>query len=65
MITEEKSKKVRTLSEIAKEINQTLAEMALALVLKDGIANSVLICAPKLSQIIDNIKAIKNIFYER
>ena len=59
-ITEEKLKKVRTLSEIAKERNQTLAEMALAWVLKDGIVNSVLIGASKPSQILDNIKAIEN-----
>ena len=59
-ITEEKLKKVRALSEIAKERNQTLAEMALAWVLKDGIVNSVLIGASKPSQIINNIKAIEN-----
>ena len=59
-ITEEKLKKVRVLSEIAKERNQTLAEMALAWVLKDGIVNSVLIGASKPSQILDNIKAIEN-----
>lgn len=59
-IAEEKLKKVRALSEIAKERNQTLAEMALAWVLKDGIVNSVLIGASKPSQILDNIKAIEN-----
>lgn len=59
-ITEEKLKKVSALSEIAKERNQTLAEMALAWVLKDGIVNSVLIGASKPSQILDNIKAIEN-----
>ena len=59
-ITEEKLKKVRALSEIAKERNQTLAEMALAWVLKDGIVSSVLIGASKPSQILDNIKAIEN-----
>ena len=59
-ITEERLKKVRALSEIAKERNQTLAEMALAWVLKDGIVNSVLIGASKPSQILDNIKAIEN-----
>ena len=59
-ITEEKLEKVRALSEIAKERNQTLAEMALAWVLKDGIVSSVLIGASKPSQILDNIKAIEN-----
>ena len=59
-ITEDKLEKVRALSEIAKERNQTLAEMALAWVLKDGIVNSVLIGASKPSQILDNIKAIEN-----
>lgn len=62
-ITEEKLEKVRALSEIAKERNQTLAEMALAWVLRDGIVSSVLVGASKPSQIVDNIKAIENISF--
>lgn len=59
-ITEEKLDKVRALNEIAKERGQTLAEMALSWVLKDGVVTSVLIGASKSSQILDNIKALEN-----
>ena len=43
-----------------KDRGQTLAEMALSWVLKDGIVTSVLIGASKPMQILDNIKAIEN-----
>ena len=59
-ITEEKLKKVRALSEIAKERNQTLAEMALAWLLQQKEVTSVLIGASKTQQILDNIKAISS-----
>ena len=59
-VTEEKLSQIRELSKIAKNRGQTLAEMALAWVLKDGIVTSVLIGASKKSQILDNIKAINN-----
>lgn len=59
-VTPECLEQIRKLNEIAKERGQTLAEMALAWVLKDGIVTSVLIGASKSSQILDNIKAINN-----
>ncbi len=59
-VTEEKLSQIRELSKIAKNRGQTLAEMALAWVLKDGDVTSVLIGASKKSQILDNIKAINN-----
>lgn len=59
-VTEEKLSQIRELSKIAKNRGQTLAEMALAWVLKDGAVTSVLIGASKKSQILDNIKAINN-----
>ena len=59
-ITEEKLAQIKALSEIAKNRGQTLAEMALAWVLKDGDVTSVLIGASKPSQILDNIKATEN-----
>ena len=59
-ITPECLEQIRKLNEIAKERGQTLAEMALAWVLKDGVVTSVLIGASKPSQILDNIKAINN-----
>lgn len=60
-LTEERMNKVRALNEIAKERNQTLAEMALSWILKDGIVTTVLAGASKTSQILDNIKAVENI----
>ncbi len=63
-LTKEKVESVREkivrLNEIAKKRNQTLAEMALSWILKDGDITSVLIGASRPSQILDNIKAIEN-----
>ena len=52
--------RVRRLNEIAARRGQTLAEMALAWILRDGAVTSVLIGASKPSQILDNIKAVQN-----
>lgn len=62
-ITEEKLDKIRKLSVIAEKRGQTLAEMALAWILRDGKVTSVLIGASKTSQILDNIKAAENISF--
>ena len=59
-ITEEQVAKIRKLNEIAKDRGQTLAEMALAWILRDGVATSVLVGASRPAQILDNIKAIEN-----
>lgn len=59
-ITEEKLERIRGLAKIAENRGQSLAEMALAWVLKDGDVTSVLIGASKPSQILDNIKATEN-----
>ncbi len=59
-LTEGKLAQIKALNELAKKRGQTLAEMALAWILKDGYVTSVLIGASKPSQIIDNIKAIDN-----
>ncbi|MBQ6678400.1 MAG: aldo/keto reductase [Lachnospiraceae bacterium] len=59
-ITEEQLQKIRKLNEIAKDRGQTLAEMALAWILRDGVATSVLVGASRPAQILDNIKAIEN-----
>ena len=55
-----KIENARKLNEIAGSRGQTLAEMALAWILRDGAVTSVLIGASKTSQILDNIKAIGN-----
>ncbi len=57
---DENISRVRALNEIAKDRGQTLAEMALAWVLKDDYVTSVLIGASRPAQILDNIKAIEN-----
>lgn len=57
-ISEEALKKVRALNELAKERGQTLAQMALSWILRDGDITSVLIGASKPSQILDNIGII-------
>ena len=59
-ITEDKIEKIKALSTIAEQRGQTLAEMALAWVLKDKVVTSVLIGASKPEQILDNIKSIQN-----
>ncbi len=59
-ITPTRLEQIRKLNEIAKGRGQTLAEMALAWLLRDDAITSVLIGASKSSQILDNIKAINN-----
>ncbi|EDP68644.1 Putative aldo/keto reductase (oxidoreductase) [Carnobacterium sp. AT7] len=51
----------RALNEIAKRRGQTLAEMAVSWILRDGKVTSVLIGASKVSQIEDNVKALDNL----
>ena len=59
-LTEERLQQIRNLHGIAAGRGQTLAEMALSWVLKDGAVTSVLIGASKPEQVLDNIKAIEN-----
>ena len=54
-IVEETLKKVRALNDLAAQRGQTLAQMALSWILRDGDITSVLIGASKPSQILDNI----------
>ena len=54
-IVEETLKKVRALNDLAAQRGQTLAQMALSWILRDGDIISVLIGASKPSQILDNI----------
>ena len=52
--------KIRALNKVAKNRGQTLAEMALAWILREGIVTSVLIGASRPEQITDNIRAVEN-----
>ncbi len=58
ILTEEKLAQIRALNEIAKERGESLAQMALAWVLRESAVTSVLVGASKPSQILDNLKAI-------
>lgn len=62
-ITPEKLEKVRALNEIATERGQSLTQMALAWILRDGKVTSVLIGASRPEQILENIKALDNITF--
>lgn len=59
-LTPQRLEQIAALNAIAASRGQTLAEMALAWVLKDGAVTSVLIGASKPSQILDNLKALEN-----
>ena len=60
VISEEMVEKVRKLNELAAARGQSLAQMALAWILRDGDITSVLIGASRPAQILDNIGMIKN-----
>ena len=57
--------KVRKLNEIAGQRGQSLTQMALAWILRDGKVTSVLIGASRPEQILENIKALDNINFSR
>ncbi len=59
-LTEKRLQQIRALNEVARGRGQTLAEMALSWILRDGVVTSVLIGASKPSQILDNIQALGN-----
>lgn len=59
-LSEERLYQIQKLNSLAEQRGQTLAEMALAWVLRDELVTSVLIGASKPQQILDNIKATQN-----
>ena len=63
ILTEKKLMQIANLNEIAKQRGQTLAQMALAWILKDNIVTSVLIGASKSEQILMNLEAMNNIAF--
>ncbi len=60
-ITDEKLNKVRKLNELAQSREQTLAQMALAWVLRHEVMTSVLIGASKISQIEDAVGTLQHL----
>lgn len=62
--TPDKIEKVRKLNNIAEARNQTLAQMAIAWLLKDNRITTVLVGASKPAQLADSLKSLKNIIFE-
>ncbi|MFS0864938.1 L-glyceraldehyde 3-phosphate reductase [Fredinandcohnia sp. 179-A 10B2 NHS] len=62
-VTEEVLQQVTQLNELAAERGQNLAQMALAWVLREGRVTSALIGASKVSQIEENVAALKNLTF--
>lgn len=62
-LSTEKLEKVRRLDEIAKERGQSLTQLALSWILRDGKVTSILIGASRPEQILENIKALENISF--
>ena len=56
-LTPQRLEQIRQLNDLAADCGQTLAQMALSWVLRDGIVTSVLAGASRPEQILDNIKA--------
>ncbi len=59
-VTEDKNSKIKLLNDLAEQRGQTLAEMALAWLLKDNRVTSVIIGASSVTQLKDNLKALDN-----
>jgi L-glyceraldehyde 3-phosphate reductase len=64
-ITEERVAKARKLNEIAIKRGQTLAQMAIAWVLRGGKVTSVLVGANEVSHIEDNVAALNNLEFSK
>lgn len=59
-LTPERLEQIRQLNDLAAQRGQTLAQMALSWILRDGIVTSVLAGASRPEQVLDNIKAAEN-----
>ena len=64
-LTLELAHKIRKLSDLANERGQSLAEMALAWILKDSLVTSVIVGTSSLDQLEMNIQAIKNTSFDQ
>ncbi|MBE0654316.1 MAG: aldo/keto reductase, partial [Bacteroidales bacterium] len=63
-VTSERIEKVKKLNEIAKSRDQSLAQMAIAWLLKDERVTSVLVGASSVDQLADNLKSFNNIKFQ-
>ncbi len=62
-VTDDKLKKIHRLNELARERNQTLAQMVIAWVLRHPVMTSALIGASRVSQIEDCVAALNNLSF--
>ena len=62
-LTPERLEQIRQLNDLAAQRGQTLAQMALSWILRDGIVTSVLAGASKPEQVLDNIRAAQNTLF--
>jgi L-glyceraldehyde 3-phosphate reductase len=59
-LTDERRIQIIKLNEIAKDRNQTLSQLAVSWILRNGKVTSVLVGASRPNQILDNVKAVQN-----
>ena len=64
-VTEEKVAKVRKLNELAKARGQSMAQMALAWVLRDKAVTSALVGASRVSQVEDSVAALEKLEFTK
>ena len=64
-ITKERVLQIQKLNEIAKQRGQTLAQMALAWLLRDKRVTSVLVGASSAAQLQDSLKCLNNINFDK
>ncbi|WP_229132624.1 aldo/keto reductase [Bifidobacterium mizhiense] len=64
-LTPQRLKQIQDLNDLARQRGQSLAEMALAWLLRDPAVTSVLIGASKPEQILDNLKAVQSADFSR
>ncbi|MCC9135534.1 L-glyceraldehyde 3-phosphate reductase [Pontibacter silvestris] len=60
-VTEEKVEKVRQLNDLAQQRNQSLAQMAIAWLLKDDRVTSILVGASRPEQLINSVQSLNNL----
>ena len=62
-LSEDRLSRIRGLNDLALRRGQTLAEMALAWLLKEEVVTSVLIGVSRSAQVLDNIRALENLSF--
>ncbi|HUS02490.1 MAG TPA: L-glyceraldehyde 3-phosphate reductase [Chitinophagaceae bacterium] len=63
-ITEERLQQIKALNEIAKQRNQSLAQLAIAWLLKDKRITTILVGASSVQQLDNNIDSLKNLSFQ-